>query len=275
MNAKNGELGIARFDSDDKSKRWDEHVCFVTGRNKSETKFVYWEHKSNHTLMYEDVLPKGRVVSATPKPGKEFIFIGGEFCKLTIDDVVPTTKETLSTLFSNVSTDTSKIKLGDCYHTGKAYCLGYRNGHGEEIELDKKLFTGLDGGIEGGAKAALKRHPEEFPMRDIPRFIVELSAVRIIDEDTSNCDEDDDNFDDDGYCNECGEIFIDCECEDICDIDGCWCNDRHLDNTEICECGYHDEDCCCDTDEFDYENVDQTFRPMNAFARAQWLKSCR
>ena len=59
-------------------------------------------------------------------------------------------------------------------------------------------------------------------------------------------------------CDFCGEFEEDCTCddddddvEDYCGKEGCW----------------------CDTDEFDKENVADTFRPMNAFARARWLKA--
>jgi len=323
MNAKNCELAIARFDSDDKSKKWEEHVCFVTGRDKSTTKFVYWEHQSNGTFMYDYILPKGRVVSAAPKPGKELFFLGGEFCKLTIDDVVPATKENMAALCLSIEVDTSKVKLGGCYHSGRAYCLGYRTNH-NEIELDDKLFTCLDNRIEGGAQAALKRHPSEFPQLDVPRFIVELAAVRIIGEDTENT-----------YCDGCCNLYGNCTCENmcenchgfdcVCDDDDddediydncltcceknscCICNeDDDLDDDDCLRCGMDSTTCGCwdedgyctqcqeictdcdclatsggcmgdpdiDTDEFDDENVYQTFRPMNAFARARWLKAC-
>lgn len=50
---------------------------------------------------------------------------------------------------------------------------------------------------------------------------------------------DHDCFDDD-TCDGCGEQYDDCNCDDI--------------------------------DEFDQKNIIDTFRPMNAFARARWLK---
>ncbi len=287
MNAKNGELAIARFDS-------EEHVCFVTGRDKSQTKFVWWEHKANCTTMYPAQLPKSRVVSAAPKPGKELIFLGGEFCKLTIDDVVPATVENIAALCLSVSVYTSNVKLGGCYHTGKAYCLGYRNGHGEEVELDDQLFTCLDGGIEGGAEAALKRHTKEFPQRDVPRFIVELAAVKIIDEDTRNDDYCSDCgrdgcICDESFCCDCGELQEECTCGEVC-VD---CGEELEPNKCYCDCCCDDEDClhcglypltcgcwdnsleggCMGDDDLDDENVDKTFRPMNAFTRARWLKA--
>lgn len=311
MNAKNGELGIARFDSDDKSKRWEEHICFVTGRNKSETRFVYWDHNANGTIMSPGELPKGRVVSAAPKPGKELIFLSGEFYKLTIDDVVPATEENMAALCFSVSVDTSKVKLGGCYHTGRAYCLGYRTSH-EEIELANELFTCLEGGFKGGAKTALNECKENFDhTKDIPRFIVELAAVKIIDEDCEcgshpddcscndesgvieyclECGEDDIDclchedegdcircgldyttcgcWDDDGYCSECGEICTDCDCEDA----NVFCDECGLPLDQDDECNDIDA-CTCDSD-LDDENVDQTFRPMNPFVRARWLKAC-
>jgi len=280
MIAKNGELAIAKWYPIDKGKTHEECVCFVTGRNKSRTKFVYWDNKGNGTIMSSGELPKSRVVSAVPKPGKEFIFFCGEFCKLTIDDVEPKTTDNMI----EETSSTSNVKLGGCYHTGKAYCLGYRNGHGEEIELDDRLFVGLNGGIEGGAKTALMRHPEEFPQRDVPRFIVELMAVGIIDENTEDkkegedttmpCDSNDyrnencsGGYSDESFCCDCGELQEECACEDACDYDddgyciGC---------QEICD------DCeCLNTYKFDDENVDKTFRPMNAFDRARWLKTRR
>lgn len=325
MNAKNGELAIAKFDSGNKNKRWKKRICFVTGRNKSQTKFIWWEHNANHTIMYSSDLPKGRVVRAVVKTKSRHLILNGEFYKLTMDDVEPGTADNRN----KETYKTSDIKLGGCYHTGKAYCLGYRINH-KEIELANKLFTCLDGGVEGGAQAALHQHRENFDhTADIPNFIVELEVVKIIDEDTGNAgcdncgthdreddqtlcldcldkgicdgclniaencdcldaydynddDEDiydnclicceknsccicnkDDHFDDDGYCNRCEEICTDCECDDICDIDGCWCNDRHLENGYMADFDLNDE------------NIDKTFRPMNAFCRARWLQSCR
>ena len=320
MQAKNGELAIARFDPVNEGERWEEHLCFVTGRDKSQTKFVYWDHKAKSTVMYSDSLPKGRVISAAPKPGKELLFLGGEFYKLTIDDVVPATQENMAALCLSVAVDTSKVKLGGCYHDGKAYCLGYRNGHDGEVELDAKLFTGLSKGVEGGAEAALRSHRENYdPSADIPRFIVELVAVRIIDEDTGNagcdscgtqdredgqtecldcladdedcecgshpddcsCDEESDMGE---YCFDCGENDDDCLCHEDegdcirCGLDhttcGCWDEDGYCNECQEictdCECLATSGGCMAD---FDDENVDQTFRPMNAFARARWLRA--
>ncbi len=306
MQAKNGELAIARFDN-------TKHVCFVTGRDKSQTKFVYWEYHPNGTFMYSDSLPKGRVVSAAPKPGKELLFLGGEFCKLTMDDVVPATKENMAALCLSFEVDTAKVQLGGCYHEGKAYCLGYRTGHGEEVELCGEVFTNLNTGIGTRADNALKEHRENFDCTtDTPRFIVELAAVRIIDEDTDDaydikkdygsfanshpitettedcecgshpddcsCDGGLDDLDD--YCFNCGENDSDCLCYenddycDDCDKFGCIC-----DESFCCDCGEQQEECTCEDaydcdDDLDDENVDQTFRPMNAFARARWSKAC-
>lgn len=313
MQAKNGELAIARFDSEEK-------VCFVTGRDKSQTKFVYWDYFPNGTIMYDDILPKGRVISAAPKPGSELLLLGGEFCKLTIDDVVPATEKNMAALCLSVDIDTSQVKLGGCYHTGKAYCLGYRNGHDGEVELDTKIFTGLNGGVESGAESALNRHREKFDCTaDIPRFIVELAAVRIIDENTNvdthvgpdicdqclnsvehcvccenfkihvdfcSCDE---TSDDDEDC-KCGSHSDDCNCDGALDDvdDYCFdCGERdedclcYEDDDDCIRCGMDSDTCgcwdeggCMDTSDLDDENVDKTFRPMNAFARARWLKAC-
>jgi len=327
MQAKNGELAIARFDPTDESERWEEHVCFVTGRDKSQTKFVYWEHKCGSTTMYSDSLPKGRVISAAPKPGNELLFLGGEFCKLTIDDVVPATQENMAALCLSIDIDTSNVKLGGCYHTGRAYCLGYRttqelgsDGDGSEIELDTEIFTCLDSGLLGGARAALKKHREGFDSsKDIPRFIVELAAVRIIDEviggvecngcgtrdvedgqdkcldclpeedcecgshpDDCNCDGALDDVDDD-YCDDCDKFECICDESFCCDCgeqqEECTCDDDDDDcircGLDPDTCGCWDEGGCMNTSDLDDENVNQTFRPMNAFARAHWLKACR
>lgn len=61
----------------------------------------------------------------------------------------------------------------------------------------------------------------------------------------------------DDSCSECGEVDGQCCCEDMCDE--CYC------------CG--EEECLCDTDELDKENVADSFHPMNAFARARWLRA--
>jgi hypothetical protein len=257
MQAKNGELAIVRYDS-------SEHVCFVIGRDKSQTRVVCWEHNNNGTTMDVGIIPKNRVVRAVVKPKSRHLVLNGEFFKLTIDDVEPATTDNTV----EETSPTSNVKLGGCYHSGRTYCLGYRNGCGEEIELDDKLFTGLHGGIEGGARAALKRHPEEFPLRNTPRFIVELKAVRIIDEDTEFKKER--NYTvmptfayGEDYCEECGEQYCDCLCNIDDDICTSCCN-----STENCDC----ED-AYDYDDLDDENVDQTFHSMNVFARARWLKA--
>lgn len=70
------------------------------------------------------------------------------------------------------------------------------------------------------------------------------------------------------YCKDCEEDLNNCHC-DYCDecneliADGCMC--------EYCDdCGELWYYCVCDLDK---ENVADTFRPMNAFDRARWLKS--
>lgn len=303
MNAKNGELAIARFDDGTGNQK----ICFVIGRDKSQTKFVYWEHKSNGTIMCAGELPKSRVVKAIPKPGQELVFLSGEFYKLTINDVVPATPKNIDSLCLSVAVDTSKVKLGGCYHTGKAYCLGYRNSCDGEVELGAEVFTCLDSGVDGGAVEELRKHKEDFnPLEDIPHFIVELAAVRIIDEDTNvdahvgpdvcdeclksveNCDCD---FEDAHWAEddcECGNHSDDCGCEDyddcldddecyVCGVVECICieDDDDFDDDGYCNlCGEICTDCECADDDLDDENVDQTFRPMNAFARARWLKAC-
>lgn len=71
--------------------------------------------------------------------------------------------------------DISRAALGGCYHDGVAYSLGYdANG---VVELSGETFTNLS-----GAEAALQRHRQNFDAgRDIPRFIVALSPVKVSD----------------------------------------------------------------------------------------------
>lgn len=72
----------------------------------------------------------------------------------------------------------------------------------------------------------------------------------------------------DDSCSECGEVDGQCCCD------------------ECCECGFSNDDCrcadicdqcnilgCCCDDELDEENTADTFGPMNAFARARWLRA--
>lgn len=92
----------------------------------------------------------------------------------------------------------------------------------------------------------------------------------------------------DEYCEGCDELCDDCLCDCCVECDklynDCICND----DDDCCEeCSQSHDDClrcsecdCCDCqviktslNEFDQENVADTFRPMNAFARARWLKA--
>ena len=89
---------------------------------------------------------------------------------------------------------------------------------------------------------------------------------------------------DDDTCGDCDERYGDCCCDDEygddycgnCDSNECSCYD---DDDDCIRCGLDPETCGCwdksddDTDEFDQENIADTFRPMNAFARARWLKA--
>ena len=169
----------------------------------------------------------------------------------------------------------NELSLGGCYHNRVAYSLGYdANGY---IELCGPTYTDLKSGDYGGAMTALLDHRRQFdPNRDVEQFVVALKPVEIIlgreeDEDykignTAMCDDycydDEDIDDDDCYCINCGLDPETC---------GCWDHDDD-------ECS--DEDYCPDfviiinscCDEFDKENVAGTFHPMNAFARARWLK---
>lgn len=64
--------------------------------------------------------------------------------------------------------------------------------------------------------------------------------------------------DDDDYCEECGESYEDCDCEDCCGQSGCWCDPNICD-----ECGGLN---CI-------HNKEGVTPPLNAFARAKWLKA--
>lgn len=232
----------------------------------------------------------------------------------------------------------NRIALGDCYHNGVVYALGYHPYEDEvEIELDDELFTNLDTGIGSNAMAALIDHRRKFdPNLHIKRFIVALKPIKIItgiedDEDyglgdnavydacgtTDRLDDNklcDDCIEDD-ICDDCSKRFVDCLCEDKCEscgtigcIEGesfckscrkynccddcreqfsdCLCTDE-CDGECCTSCDGHDDDdegrpgyddddepCECD-DEFCEEFISDTFKPMNPFARARWIKSQR
>jgi len=198
-----------------------------------------------------------------------------------------------------------EVTLGGCYHTGLTYALGYdANG---EIELDSKLFTNLDTGLDGGAMEALVQHRNGFdPNRDVEKFIVALKPVKVIarvtygrspePEDDCNCEtygvkdgegnpvlcndcakemtcEICGNYDDcDCFCSECGGIIED-DCS--CDYDEDDCLGCGLDPNNCGGCGDSDEcDECLDelSAEFDNELVSDTFRTMNPFERARYVK---
>lgn len=70
--------------------------------------------------------------------------------------------------------------LGGCYHDAVAYSLGYEVSPGV-IELCGETFTTLDTGIDGGARAALRRHRQNYdPDRDVERLIVALKPVGVV-----------------------------------------------------------------------------------------------
>lgn len=73
----------------------------------------------------------------------------------------------------------AEVVLGGCYHDDVVYSLGYdANG---VVELSGGTFTSLDTGFDGGAKAALHRHRQNYdPTRDIKLFIVALKPVKVI-----------------------------------------------------------------------------------------------
>ena len=172
------------------------------------------------------------------------------------------------------------IVLGGRYHDGVVYATGYAVDDGA-IELDDKLFTTFDTGISGGVAGELDRLRANFnPSNDIRRFAVALKTVKIIDDkyDDSycgNCDQNGNNCtclsaiavwpvccqnwedcpcdDDEDYCDECGSDYDDCECEYCCGEEGCLCNPNN--------------------DNLNEEFASDTFRPMNAFTRARWIKA--
>lgn len=173
------------------------------------------------------------------------------------------------------------VVLGGCYHTGLVYSLGYdANG---EVELSGETFTNLDTGINGGVVAALRKHREQFdPTLDVEQFIVALKPVKVI---LGRKEDEDYGLGDNAGCDSCGtrdctvgEILCDlCEdcveqvvnnpCfdeeDDTCDDCGEWIEDCICENDEPCDCG----------DEFCREFVVDQFKPMNAFARAKYLRS--
>lgn len=180
-----------------------------------------------------------------------------------------------------------EVTLGGCYHTGLAYALGYDvNG---EVELCEKLFTNCNIGLGGGAMAALMKHRQEFdPSRDVEQFIVALKPVKIM---IGREENEDYELGDNAGCDNCGvndrvdgEVWCqDCIDDDICSgcdeqRDDCCCDDYDDEycgncNSHECLCNDDDWDGFNDTDEFDQENVADTFSPMNAFTRARWLKA--
>ncbi len=173
-----------------------------------------------------------------------------------------------------------EVYLGGCYHSGLAYALGYYASG--EIELDEEIFTN----INGGAREALKEHRRDFdPSRDVKRFIVALKPVEVImDEEENEYDE----FDDNAGCDSCGEndriegenlceFCLEDETYDNCDEECCsscdYCSDKE-DDCCLCEDCVYEDTCYCE-DELCDEFVADTFEPMNAFARARWLKAQR
>jgi len=184
------------------------------------------------------------------------------------------------------------IQMGGCYHSGVAWGIGYYAG-GRCIELHDKIFTTFDSGINGGVAAELRKMRENHdPSRDVPKFAIALKPVRIVEldgdgEDTGNagcdqcgcCDRVDGKLlcEDclDTYCPECEQPWEDCLCNnDECihcglDPDTCGCWDESDDEDDD-----DDDDCPgCGCDKFDDEFIADTFRSMNAFARARWLKA--
>jgi hypothetical protein len=181
----------------------------------------------------------------------------------------------------NETVPDEEITLGGCYHSGLAYALGYdANG---EVELCSKLFTNFNTGLNGGAVAAQMEHRKQFdPNRDIKRFIVALKPVKILTgipdgENYKLEDKSHDTCGNSGVCEYCeidecadGELW----CQDCIDEDTCGSCDERYDDCECEFCDYEDGcgcDCVCDTKVVeDHEVVPP---PLNAFARARWIKS--
>lgn len=91
MTARIGELAIARFDSDVKGKKYEEHVCVVTEyHGKSELKFVWWERHGRGATTITSTLPRCRLIRARPCGAIAQLKIGsGELSSVTLQDVRP------------------------------------------------------------------------------------------------------------------------------------------------------------------------------------------
>jgi len=194
------------------------------------------------------------------------------------------------------------IPMGGCYHSGVAWGIGYYTDD-QCVELHDKIFTTLDSGHDGGVAAELKKLRDNFdPSRDVPKFAVALRPVLIVEPDDDGEDACNAGCDLCGYdyrvdgeawceaclednCYECEQPWDDCTCNEDADDDcihcgldpetcGCWDesdDEDDGDNDDYCpDCGNYQY---CDCDELDEEFVADTFRPMNAFARARWLKA--
>jgi len=257
MRARVGDLAIANFNGITK-------VCLVIGTSYGDTrKFVYFD---NNGHIHTENLPRNRLMRACPKES----CWDGTLKSLTLDSVIAVDE--------NTNPSEEGIQLGGCYHSGVAWGIGYNIG-GDKIELHNKIFTTFDSGINGGVAAELKKLRENFdPSRDIPKFAVALKPVRIVEpdddgEDTDNagCDQCGccDRVDGETWCEDCLDTYCP-ECEQP--WEDCTCNEDDGDDDDYCPgCDNYQY---CDCDELDEEFVADTFSPMNAFARARWLKAC-
>ena len=182
--------------------------------------------------------------------------------------------------------DAEKKVLSGCYHDGVVYATGYELEDGE-IELDNKLFTTFDSGIDGGVMAEINRLVASFnPSSDLRRFVVSLKLNEVMNDAGRDmcyhCDKNDsmegetwceDCLDD--YCCGCSESWSDCDCDleggcmgdEPCDDDDedDWCNNCE-EYPEYCKCGCDDEDAEKQCDETQVSS-------LNAFDRARYLKS--
>ncbi len=72
MQARIGDLAIARFESDDQKQKYEEHICVVIGRYNGvacgDMKFVYWRKHGRSTTAFTSSLPKNRLVRIRIRP---------------------------------------------------------------------------------------------------------------------------------------------------------------------------------------------------------------
>jgi len=180
--------------------------------------------------------------------------------------------------------DAKEKFLSGCYHDGVVYATGYELEDGE-IELDNKLFTTFDTGIDGGVMAEINRLDASFdPSNDIRRFVVSLKLGQVMNDE--GCDEcgTHDRAEGDTLCEDClDDNVIFCEyCDEETDTGACECEfcdtcDGWVEPGEPCiSCDEEDDDeygCMGDDDDDDCCDDGVVSPPLNAFQRARYLKS--